>query len=769
MTSEPIGAIRTIGAGSFQGAIFSPDEMLLYATHAGTVTSFDVRSGFPVKSLLVSQELGGMDISPDGSSLIFTERELTGTITSNGVTTTDYLLYVVNTSTWLVNGFNLGQTDPSHGAFYDVARLPDGEFLLTESGSVPLPLITLDPNTAVFTPTSHMYDTSGVLAATADHSYIVFAPQGGSDSSLFLYLAGSGIIASHVGGGGPGNGVLAISPDGELIAQGGAELTIYDDNLRPVADLSSIHPELGGGIVGMAFSHDDHLLYLLDSDTNSIIEVETSHWTIAGQILLYNDVRPAVGYGDTLQLSADDHYLSVAGPTGLELVDLTIAISNGASDDGNSIIGTAARDVLDGFGGADRIEGGAGNDLLRGGAGDDWLSGGAGRDTIVGGSGADTIEGDPQGLNGDTITDFAAGDRIRLDGVTRSSFTYEHTGDLLKLGTAEVEIGSGPIRLIVSAGSDATTVDLIAANRMSGITDFDGDGHSDILWRNADGRVSTWSVTGNAAGNQIHASVFNGAAATNWQIVETGDFNGDAASDIIWRDASGQVAIWHGDGNGGSSADYLHGSVGTQWKIAGTGDLNGDGKDDLLWRNDDGSISTWTSNGSGFAENSYYHGSVGTSWKVEGLADFDGDGKADILWRNDNGAISTWTSTGSSFGENSYFDSSVGTDWHIAGLADFDGDGKADILWRNANGAISIWTSNGSGFTQAAYSDNSVGNAWHIAMAGDFNDDGKADILWRNDNGAVSTWESNSHGFNESVANGWAPGDWSIASHTIPL
>ena len=38
-----------------------------------------------------------------------------------------------------------------------------------------------------------------------------------------------------------------------------------------------------------------------------------------------------------------------------------------------------------------------------------------------------------------------------------------------------------------------------------------------------------------------------GAVPTNWQIAETGDFNGDAKSDILWRDMSmggGTVAIW---------------------------------------------------------------------------------------------------------------------------------------------------------------------------------------------------------------------------------
>jgi hypothetical protein len=35
---------------------------------------------------------------------------------------------------------------------------------------------------------------------------------------------------------------------------------------------------------------------------------------------------------------------------------------------------------------------------------------------------------------------------------------------------------------------------------------------------------------------------------TNSPIVETGDFNGDGMSDILWRDTSGNTAIWFMNG-----------------------------------------------------------------------------------------------------------------------------------------------------------------------------------------------------------------------------
>ena len=298
--------------------------------------------------------------------------------------------------------------------------------------------------------------------------------------------------------------------------------------------------------------------------------------------------------------------------------------------------------------------------------------------------------------------------------------------------------------------------------------DFDGEGHSDILWRNADGSVSTWSTSGTGASDGVRQDTFDGRADVAWRIVDTFDWNGDGRADILWRNQNGNVSLWTGQASGFQQNAFNITSVGNAWSIAGAGDLDGDGKGDLLWRNQDGSLSSWLSTGTSFQQNAYFHGAVSTSWKIEGLGDFNGDGKADILWRNDNGALSVWNSTGTSFQESSVYHDAVDRSWHIVGIGDFNGDGRDDILWRNDNGAVSIWQGSATGFAESRMND-AASTSWSVAEVGDFNADGLADILWRNTSGAISIWHSTGSAWQQNTYSGSASTDWSIAGHAFPL
>jgi hypothetical protein len=55
-----------------------------------------------------------------------------------------------------------------------------------------------------------------------------------------------------------------------------------------------------------------------------------------------------------------------------------------------------------------------------------------------------------------------------------------------------------------------------------------------------------------------------------WTIVETGDFDGDGKSDILWQDTSGNVAMWFMNGAQVRQSAGV-GNVPTVWSVQGAG------------------------------------------------------------------------------------------------------------------------------------------------------------------------------------------------------
>jgi hypothetical protein len=163
--------------------------------------------------------------------------------------------------------------------------------------------------------------------------------------------------------------------------------------------------------------------------------------------------------------------------------------------------------------------------------------------------------------------------------------------------------------------------------------DFNGDGKSDIVWRDTSGNTAVWLMNA----GQVLSSGTLGAVATSWSIVGQRDFDGDGKADWIWRDTSGNTVMWFLNGAQVSSSAGL-GNISTVWSIVSTSDFNGDGKGDILWRNTNGNLAMWLMNG-GQVSSSAGLGNVSTAWTIAATADFNGDGKGDILWRDTSGNL----------------------------------------------------------------------------------------------------------------------------------
>jgi len=133
--------------------------------------------------------------------------------------------------------------------------------------------------------------------------------------------------------------------------------------------------------------------------------------------------------------------------------------------------------------------------------------------------------------------------------------------------------------------------------RMEDVADFDGDDQAEVLWRDTvSGQVVIWKMDGLEFQQSLVVDLTgigqsaDGFLPLKWQFGATGDFNGDGRDDILWRNVEdGQNAVWELDGNELLASSFatplVPGSgVPSDWQIIGSGDYNGDGNADIAWR-----------------------------------------------------------------------------------------------------------------------------------------------------------------------------------------
>jgi hypothetical protein len=275
------------------------------------------------------------------------------------------------------------------------------------------------------------------------------------------------------------------------------------------------------------------------------------------------------------------------------------------------------------------------------------------------------------------------------------------------------------------------TMPVVAAFRATAVAepgrareDFDGDGESDVLWRNAvDGRNTIWLSADRSTQQGVPR-----IADLHWVVAATGDFDGDGEHDIFWRNPdSGDNTLWYSGTQ--TRHESLTAVAGASWQVVGAGDFDGDGQDDILWRNQQSGKNTiWYS---GHDDRRLSIDAVtDTRWQVAGVGDFDGDGEDDIFWNHSQSAKNSVWYSGTRDRRETLKTASSNL-WKVAGVGDFDGDGSDDVLWRNASsGRNTIWRG-ADGYSQQAVAQ--VGDTrWKVEGTGDYDGDGVDDVLWRN-------------------------------------
>jgi hypothetical protein len=280
--------------------------------------------------------------------------------------------------------------------------------------------------------------------------------------------------------------------------------------------------------------------------------------------------------------------------------------------------------------------------------------------------------------------------------------------------TFTVSLGQPLVGSVLLGAIPQATVSILNGSGVSAPSDYNGDGHTDLIWENTAGvDRAIWYLNGTG----ILGFDYLAGVANEWHIAGEADFNFDGETDILWEDTlTGDRSIWLMSGTSILDFPYLA-WVDPSWHIAAVGDFNGDGKPDLLWENaESGGVdrAIWYLDGTNILGFGYLAG-IPPEWKIVGTGDFNGDGQTDIVWEDTvTGDRSIWLMSGTSilgFGDLG----NVAAAWHIAKVADFDGDGKPDLLWENrTTGDRAIWIMDGTTHTSSVYLAY-VDPVWHIA------------------------------------------------------
>jgi hypothetical protein len=285
-----------------------------------------------------------------------------------------------------------------------------------------------------------------------------------------------------------------------------------------------------------------------------------------------------------------------------------------------------------------------------------------------------------------------------------AAIAVDTSGSVYTVGHSQATWGS-PIRPY------AGTRDAFVAKISCSLTknDFNLDGQEDVLWRSygSGGKNVVWYMKGVSRTGSVSLPA---VTDLNWQIVGTGDFNGDGWPDILWRynGSGGKNVVWYMKGVSRTGSVSLPAVTDLNWQIVGTGDFSGDGWPDILWRY----------NGSGGKNVVWYMKGVtrtGTvslpavtdlNWQIVGTGDFDRDGWPDILWRHNSsgGKNVVWYMQGVTQTGTASLPAVTDLNWKIGGTGDLNGAGWPDILWRynGSGGKNVVWYMKGATRTGSA-------------------------------------------------------------------
>jgi hypothetical protein len=266
----------------------------------------------------------------------------------------------------------------------------------------------------------------------------------------------------------------------------------------------------------------------------------------------------------------------------------------------------------------------------------------------------------------------------------------------------------------------------------------DNNGYGDLVFQNsANGNIQ---VRTQSAGGPATVAI---NVPTAWSLIGTGQFSADTdrnAGLLLQNTTNNKLEVIAGVTSATPVTTLLSTQPGAGWNAIATGDFNGDATSDILLQN------SVTHN----VEILFMGGapgqvigspaavtSPGTNWNAISSGDFNGDGNSDILWQNTASGQVEVTLMNGATATNTPAAQSVPAGYKAIGSGDFNNDGKSDILFQTGGPgtAAAIWTMNGdtpiTGAPTTIAAPTTGGGTFTLMGAEDVNNDGFSDLLWQ--------------------------------------
>jgi peptidyl-Asp metalloendopeptidase len=180
--------------------------------------------------------------------------------------------------------------------------------------------------------------------------------------------------------------------------------------------------------------------------------------------------------------------------------------------------------------------------------------------------------------------------------------------------------------------------------KVVGVADVNGDRRADVVIQNiADGEVRAYLMDGTTI--QSNASLV-GPAGSNWtwRVKAVADIDGNGSADLILQSANGAIIV-HTTSSASNttltvSAAATVSAANQGWDVVGTGDLDGDGRADLILQNaNTGQLYGYTLSGSTITASRSIGAGSNFGWRVRFVGDTNGDGRADIVMQHSSGSV----------------------------------------------------------------------------------------------------------------------------------